>query len=146
MDDLSANQFSALVRVLSFLSSTRDFKHLLSPSNLQAAFTEPQDFVIPTMPHFHFEGLGNARAKECVLNQILTYIAAGTETCELEQEEDMVVGNDYPIPPHPPPPLVLIHLCMGILRLSLGRVKFLRQPPNRRVHPTLLLYPYWFSL
>ena len=62
------------------------------------------------MPRLHFEGLGNARSKERVLNRLLTYIAAATaaETCKFEQEEDMVVGDDYqilPPPPPPPPPL-----------------------------------------
>ena len=80
MDDLSANQFSALAKVLSLPSTTRDFKHLLSPSNLLAAFSKPDDFVSPTVPHLYFKGPGNARAKECVLNRLLTCIMAAVET------------------------------------------------------------------
>ena len=68
MDDLGANQFSALAIVLSLLSSTRNFKHLLSPSNLQMVFAEAGDFVILTMHCLYFERLGNARSKLCVLN------------------------------------------------------------------------------
>ena len=64
MDDLSANQFNVLARVISLSSSARDFKHLLSPSNLHMAFAEPEDFVTPTVPRLHFEGSWNACAKE----------------------------------------------------------------------------------
>ena len=94
-------QTNALAKVLGLPSSARDFKHLLSPSNLQAVFIEPEDCVIPTVPRLHFEGLGNARAKECVQNRLLTCITAAVETCELKQEEDMAVGDDYPISPPP---------------------------------------------
>ena len=58
MDDLSDTQFGALAKVLSLLSSARDFKYLLTPSNLQEVFVEPKDFVIPLVPHLHFEGPG----------------------------------------------------------------------------------------
>ena len=95
MDDLGASQFSALARVLSLPSSERDFKLLLSPSNIQAIFVEPEDFVVLSVPHLHFESLGNARAKERILSQLLTCIAATVETREFEQAEDMTVGDDF---------------------------------------------------
>ena len=68
MDDLSASQFNALAKVLSFLSSARDFKHLLSPFNLQEIVAEHEDFVISTVPCFHFEAPGNAHTKDSILS------------------------------------------------------------------------------
>ena len=68
MDDLGASQFSALARVLSLLSSERDFKVMLSPSNLQVVFVEPEDFAVPLVSHLHFEGPKGARAKEHILS------------------------------------------------------------------------------
>ena len=53
------------------------------------------------MPRFHFKGSGNARAKELVMSRLLTCIVTTIETCELGQEEDMAVGDNFPIlPPH----------------------------------------------
>ena len=83
MDNLTAYQFSALARVLSLPSSEKDFKLLLSPSSLQAVFTEPEDFVVPSVPHLHFECLGNAYAKERVLGRLLNCIATAVENHEL---------------------------------------------------------------
>ena len=68
MDDLGASQFNALARVFSLLSSERDFKLMLSPSNLQVVFVEPEDFAVPLVPRLLFEGPGDARAKERVLS------------------------------------------------------------------------------
>ena len=92
VDDLGASQFSALARVLSLLNSKRDLKPLFSPSNLQAFFAEPEDYVIPLVPRLHFESLGNARAKERILSRLLTCIAAVVETCEFER------ANASPLP------------------------------------------------
>ena len=64
-------------------------------------FAEPEDFFVLSVPHLHFEGQGNARAKERVLNRLLTYIATEVETRELRQVGDMVVDDDFPIPPPP---------------------------------------------
>ena len=72
MDDLSDTQFGALAKVLSLLSSARDFKYMLTLSNLQEVFVEPKDFVIPSVPRLHFESTGNAHAKEHVLNRLLS--------------------------------------------------------------------------
>ena len=77
-----SNQFNALAKVHNLSSSERDFKLLLSPSNLYAVFTEPEDFVIPLVPRLHFEGLGNAHAKERVLSRLLTKIVIVVETRE----------------------------------------------------------------
>ena len=96
MDDLGASQFNALARVLSLPSSERDFKLLLSPSNIQAVFVEPEDFVVPSVPRLHFESLDNARAKKRILSRLLTCITAAVETHEFEQAEDMTVGDNFP--------------------------------------------------
>ena len=102
MDDLGANQFSALAKVLSLPSSERDFKLMLSPLNLQAVFAEPEDFIVPSVPRLHFQGSRNARAKEWVLSRLLTYIAATVDIREFGRAGNMAVGDDYPIlPPHP---------------------------------------------
>ena len=101
MDNLSANQFRALARVFNLLRSERDFKLLLSPSNLQAVFAEPEDFVISSVPCLHFEGPGNARAKEHVLSRLLTSITTKVETLEFGKTESMAVGDDFPIPSPP---------------------------------------------
>ena len=93
MDDLSDNQFSALARVLSLMSSARDFKFQPSPSNLQAVFAETKDLVVPSVPCFLFEGSGNALTKERVLSWLLTYIGVTVEIHELGQMEDMAKGE-----------------------------------------------------
>ena len=95
MDDLSANQFSALAKVLNLPSLEIDFKLLLSPSNLQAVFSKPEDFIIPSVPRSHFEGLKNARAKESVLSRLFTCFVAAIETHEFGQTEIMEVGDDF---------------------------------------------------
>ena len=82
MDDLSDSQFSALARVLSLPSLERDFELLLSPSNLQVVFAEPEDFIISSVPRLDFEGPGNARAKERVLSRFLTCITTFVENRE----------------------------------------------------------------
>ena len=99
MDDLGANKFSALARVLNLPSSKRDFKLLLSPLNLQVIFLKLDDFVVLSVPCLHFEGPRNARVIERVLSRLLSYIVAMVETREFGQAENMAVGDDYPIPP-----------------------------------------------
>ena len=74
---------------------------MLSPSNIQAVFAEPEDFVILPVPHLHFEGLGNAHAKECLLNRLLISIVAAVEPRELKQVGGIGVSNDSPILPPP---------------------------------------------
>ena len=64
-------------------------------------FIEPEEFVVPSVPRLHFEGLGNAQAKERVLNRLLARIAAVIKAREPEQAKEMVVGNDFPLPPPP---------------------------------------------
>ena len=71
VDDLSPTQFDTLVKVLSSLSTKRDFKHLLKPANLQDVFDLPKEFILPKVPHLNFEGPGSARAKERVLSRLL---------------------------------------------------------------------------
>ena len=65
-------------------------------------FIEPEDFVIPSVPHLHFEGPGNARAKERVLSRLLTCIMTVVETRKFRQTENIAVGEDFPISPLPP--------------------------------------------
>ena len=101
MDDLSDTQFGALAKVLSLPSSTRDFKYLLTPSNLQEVFVEHEYVVVLSVPCLHFEGLGNARAKERVLNRLLARIASTAEAWEYEKVEEMAVGDDFPLLPPP---------------------------------------------
>ena len=58
VDDLSPSQFDSLVKVLSLLSSARDFRHLLMPANLREIFDHPKEFVLPKVPRLNFESLG----------------------------------------------------------------------------------------
>ena len=44
---LSLSQFDSLVKVLSLLSSVRDFKHLLIVENLWDVFDHLEEFVLP---------------------------------------------------------------------------------------------------
>ena len=67
----------------------------------QGDFAEPKDFVVPSVPHLHFEGSRNALAKERVLSRHLTCIAIEVETRESGRAENMEVGYDYLIPPPP---------------------------------------------
>ena len=53
------------------------------------------------MPCLHFEGVGNARAKEHVLSRLLTSIATKVETLEFGKTESMAISDDFPIPPPP---------------------------------------------
>ena len=53
------------------------------------------------MPHLHFEGPRNARAKERILSRLLTCIAIAVEARGFGLVENMEVGDDYPIPPSP---------------------------------------------
>ena len=46
-DDLSPAQFNALVKVLSSSSAEKDFRHLLTPTNLQEVFDLPKAFFLP---------------------------------------------------------------------------------------------------
>ena len=73
VDDLNLSQFDSLVRVLSLLSSTRDFRHLLMPTNLREVFDHPQEFVLSNVPYLNFESLVGARAKERVQSWLLSY-------------------------------------------------------------------------
>ena len=54
------------------------------------------------MPRLHFEGPGNASAKEHVLNHLLARIVVPVKAQELEQAEEMVMGDDFPLPLPPP--------------------------------------------
>ena len=45
MDDLDPSQFDSLVKVLSLPSSTRDFRNLLTLTNLKEVFDHPEEFV-----------------------------------------------------------------------------------------------------
>ena len=85
VDDLSATQFNALAKVHNLLSSKRDFKYLLTPSNLQEVVIKPKDFIIPSVPHLHFEGPRNACAMEHVLNLLLARIMTAIKAQEYEQ-------------------------------------------------------------
>ena len=60
IDDLSSAQFDDLVKVLSSLSPERNFKHLLTPTNLQEVFDLPEEFILPKVPYLNFEGSGLA--------------------------------------------------------------------------------------
>ena len=46
VDNLSPTQFNALVKVLSSLSAEKDFRHLLTPVNLQEVFDLPEAFFL----------------------------------------------------------------------------------------------------
>ena len=79
VDDLSPTQFDLLVKVLSRPSSERDFRHLLTPSNLREVFDHPEEFILPKVPRLNFEGSGDVRAKEWVQNRLLTRIKEAFE-------------------------------------------------------------------
>ena len=46
IDDLSLAQFDSLVKVLSLLSTERDFRHLLTPSNLLKVFDHLVELIL----------------------------------------------------------------------------------------------------
>ena len=50
IEDLSQAQFDLLVKVLSLLSSVRDFRHLLMPSNLREVFDHVAKFILSKVP------------------------------------------------------------------------------------------------
>ena len=64
VDDLSLAQFNSLVKVLSFQSVERDFRHLLMLSNLQEVFDFKEEFIPLIVSHLNFEGSGGSRVKE----------------------------------------------------------------------------------
>ena len=64
-------QFDSLVKVLSFPSSKRDFRYLLTLSSLQEVFDHSEEFVVPLL---NFDGSGEAPARERVLSRLLTRI------------------------------------------------------------------------
>ena len=47
IDGLSLAQFDSLVKLLSLLSTERDFRHLLTRSNLWEVFDHPVELIIP---------------------------------------------------------------------------------------------------
>ena len=97
IDDLSPLQFESLVKVLSLLSLERGFNFLTS-ANLQSVFDQLEEFFVPTIPRFNFEGLGGARARERVLHRLLIDIE---EVTEARETEAMAIGDDFPIPSLP---------------------------------------------
>ena len=97
VDNLSPTQFDTLVKVLSSPSAERDFKHLLTPANLQELFDLPEEFILPTVPHLNFEGSGGARAKEQVLSRLLNRIK--------EASKAMSGGDASDAFSLPPPPI-----------------------------------------
>ena len=79
VNDLSPAQFDLLVNVLSHPSNERDFRHLLTLSNLQEVFDHPKEFILPKVPRSNFEGSGDLRSKEQVQNRLLTHIKEAFE-------------------------------------------------------------------
>ena len=98
VDDLSPSQFESLVKVLSLPSSEKNFSFLLTPANLQVVFDQPEEFFVPTVLRFNFEGLGSARAREHVLHRL---IARDEEVYDALKTEAMAIGDDFPILPPP---------------------------------------------
>ena len=91
VDDLSSAQFDSLVKVLSLPSTKRDFRHLLTPSNLREVFDHPEEFILPKVPRLNFEGSRNARVRERVQGRLLTRIK--------EASKEMTggdLGDEYP--------------------------------------------------
>ena len=78
-DDLSPDQFNALMKVLSSLSVERDFRHLLMIVNLQEVLDLQEAFFLPKFPHQNFKGLGSAQAKKRVLSHLLRRIKEAFE-------------------------------------------------------------------
>ena len=79
MDDLDTSQFDSLVKVLSLLSFTRDFRHFLTLANLKEVFDHPEEFILSKVPHLYFEDSGGAQAKERVQSRLLSHIQATFE-------------------------------------------------------------------
>ena len=79
VNDLSPTQCESLVKVLSSPSAERDFKHLLTPSNLQEVFDHPEEFILPQVPHLNFKGSSGAQAKERALSRLLSQIKESSE-------------------------------------------------------------------
>ena len=52
-------QFCILVKVLNRLSSERDFRYLLTSSNLREVFDHPEEFILPKVMRLNFEDSGD---------------------------------------------------------------------------------------
>ena len=92
VDDLSPSQFDSLVKVLSLLSFVRDFRHLMTPTNLREVFDHPKEFVVPKVLRLNFESLGDVGAKVRVQSCLLSLIQAAFEE---------LVGDEFPFIPPP---------------------------------------------
>ena len=62
-DDLSPAQFDSLVKVLSLSSTKRDFRHLLTPSNIREVFDYSEEFILLKVLRLNFKGLGGRSSK-----------------------------------------------------------------------------------
>ena len=103
MDHLDLSQFDSLVKVLSLPSSAKDFRHLLTPTNLKEVFDHLEEFVLLKVPYLNFEDLRGTREKEWVQSCLLSHIQATSEARTQEASEVMDGGefvDDFPfIPP-----------------------------------------------
>ena len=68
VDDLGPSQFDSLVKILSLPSSAKDYRFLLTLTNLWEVFDQPEEFTIPKVLYFNFKISGYTRARS-VSNQ-----------------------------------------------------------------------------
>ena len=64
VNNLSSAQFDLLVRVLSYPTSKRDFKSLLTLENIRQATNHPDKFVSQDIPRINYMRSTNARSRE----------------------------------------------------------------------------------
>ena len=84
------------MKVLSSLRFERDFKHLLTPANLQEVFNLLEEFILSKVPHLNFKRSGGARAKGWALSRLLYRMK--------EASEEMSGGDASDAFLLPPPP------------------------------------------
>ena len=85
IDDPRLAQFDSLVKVLSFPSSEKDFRHLLMLSSLQEVLDHSEEFVLLKVPLVELRGSSEVQAREWVLSRLLARIK--------EASEEMVGGD-----------------------------------------------------
>ena len=77
---------------MSLPSFTGDFRHLLTPTNLQGVFDHSEEFILLKVPRLNFKGSGDARAREWFQSCLFTLIKEASE--EIEGGN---VGDAFPL-------------------------------------------------
>ena len=89
MDDLYSAQFDLLVRVMSHLTSERDYKLLLLLENIWEVVDNSEEFIPQEVPTLNFTGSLDAWARERVQSNLHDLIKEAT-TEDMPEDE---LGN-----------------------------------------------------